>query len=292
MDAQGACFLNQPYCPYVEGEPSVEVTASGGMVTSVTWQNGLLIAGGCWPDDHIEQRIAENISLCTGDWCCNYADTCTQNGDRWDSSACRCMVSPLFVVFRGPWQEALTSAEHGVPFLMRPGTQVVRVAWPQARSLNVGVLVRDRNRNGVIDDGSELYGSAAPQSTPPGRPRHGFTALAAEDANSDGRIDASDPAYSEIAVWFDTNHTGTTDAGEVRLLRQCRISGIDLHYRVFEKRDRHDNIFAFVSNTTSTIPGRLPARVFDVYPRTVPAEPIAGTPAPSSRLAGVRPQRD
>jgi hypothetical protein len=48
MDARGACYLSEPYCPYTEGEPTVEVTPSSGMVTSVSWQNGLLIEGGCW----------------------------------------------------------------------------------------------------------------------------------------------------------------------------------------------------------------------------------------------------
>lgn len=53
-------------------------------------------------------------------------------------------------------------------------------------------LALDRNGNGAIDDGSELFG---PQSG------SGFGELAALDADADGFIDEDDGAFTELRLW-------------------------------------------------------------------------------------------
>ena len=55
-----------------------------------------------------------------------------------------------------------------------------------------GFLVLDRNGNGKADDGSELFGVAS---------GNGFADLAKLDADHNGWIDESDPAYQQLAVW-------------------------------------------------------------------------------------------
>lgn len=55
-----------------------------------------------------------------------------------------------------------------------------------------GFLVLDRNGNGKADDGSELFGVAS---------GNGFTDLAKLDADRNGWIDESDPAFNQLAVW-------------------------------------------------------------------------------------------
>ncbi|WP_343034879.1 hypothetical protein [Aromatoleum diolicum] len=55
-----------------------------------------------------------------------------------------------------------------------------------------GYLALDRNDNGRIDDGSELFGPTSGD---------GFAELAALDADGSGWIDESDPAFKQLRVW-------------------------------------------------------------------------------------------
>lgn len=74
------------------------------------------------------------------------------------------------------------------------GTQV---NLPFARS--GGWLALDKNGNGKIDNGQELFG---PQSG------NGFSDLATLDSNHDGVIDARDPAYADLRVWSGVDSKG------------------------------------------------------------------------------------
>jgi hypothetical protein len=86
-----------------------------------------------------------------------------------------------------------------------------------------GMLVLDRNYNGVIDSGSELFGN-----TQVALGAQGLKALAGVDANVDGNIDASDAVYSQLRVWQDANGNGLVDDGEAKSLADMGIGGI--HY--------------------------------------------------------------
>ncbi len=55
-----------------------------------------------------------------------------------------------------------------------------------------GFLVFDRNLNGIIDDGSELFGPAS---------GHGFTELRALDSDNNGWIDENDDAFDNLQIW-------------------------------------------------------------------------------------------
>ena len=82
-----------------------------------------------------------------------------------------------------------------------------------------GILVWDRNNDGVINDGSELFGNNTVLVN--GRKAaHGFAALADLDSNNDGVIDASDTAWTELRVmrWTDDNGNGIKDDGEESLV--------------------------------------------------------------------------
>ncbi len=91
-----------------------------------------------------------------------------------------------------------------------------RTAWVSGDD---GLLARDLDGDGAIGDVSELFGDA---DTP------GLTALAALDANADGRIDAADAAFGELLVWRDADGDGTSRPEELTGLAAAGIASIDL----------------------------------------------------------------
>jgi hypothetical protein len=77
------------------------------------------------------------------------------------------------------------------------------------------LLVFDRNGNGLVDNGSELFGSAT---------QDGFDSLRALDSNSDGKIDGSDADFGALQIWRDTNGDGSTQSGELSALSSVATS--------------------------------------------------------------------
>ncbi|MBY3469238.1 hypothetical protein HFN80_35655 [Rhizobium laguerreae] len=82
-----------------------------------------------------------------------------------------------------------------------------------------GILVRDSNSNGQVDDAGELFGSAT---------QDGFAVLETIDENGDGKIDAQDQYFSQLKAWRDLNQNGQTDAGELQTLTEAGITSISV----------------------------------------------------------------
>lgn len=93
-------------------------------------------------------------------------------------------------------------------------------AWVNA---NDGLLVRDLNGNGVIDNGGELFGDNTRLSDG-SLASNGFIALGELDENHDGRVDWSDASYADLRIWRDVNGNGLTESGEILTLAQAGIS--------------------------------------------------------------------
>jgi hypothetical protein len=89
------------------------------------------------------------------------------------------------------------------------------------------LLVWDRNGNGSIDTGAELFGDFTPLPNGTLAP-NGFAALAALDSNGDGIIDASDPAFAELKLWRDADQNGITGQGELISLQDAGIVSLNL----------------------------------------------------------------
>ena len=86
-------------------------------------------------------------------------------------------------------------------------------------------LVLDRNGNGVIDNGSELFGDSTPLLAG-GNAADGFAALADQDTNADGQVNANDANFSRLRLWQDLNQDGISQAGELFTLNQKGIASI------------------------------------------------------------------
>jgi Ca2+-binding RTX toxin-like protein len=92
-----------------------------------------------------------------------------------------------------------------------------------------GLLVWDRNANGEIDDGSELFGNAT-QLSGGGLASNGFQALAELDSNVDGKVDAADANWSQLRIWQDFDGNAMVDGSELRDLGAAGVASIGTGY--------------------------------------------------------------
>ena len=103
-----------------------------------------------------------------------------------------------------------------------------------------GLLVRDINGNGQIDNGTELFGNNTLLSNGE-KAKNGFEALKELDSNNDNVFDQNDAAWNEVKVWKDGNSNGIVDDGELLTMEQAGITGVDLNYVDHNYRDDHSD---------------------------------------------------
>jgi RTX calcium-binding nonapeptide repeat (4 copies) len=90
-----------------------------------------------------------------------------------------------------------------------------------------GMLVWDRNGNGKIDSGRELFGDQTVLAN--GQlAAHGFAALAEQDTNRDGKVNALDANFAQFKVWQDLNQDGISQANELFTLEQKGIKSVNV----------------------------------------------------------------
>lgn len=89
-----------------------------------------------------------------------------------------------------------------------------------------GLLVRDINGDGIINNGAELFGDST-QLANGTMAANGFVALKDLDSNNDGKVDATDTAFSELKIWRDTNQDGISQADELYTLAETGIESLN-----------------------------------------------------------------
>lgn len=182
--------------------------------------------------------------------------------DSWlaDSIACTnaiCGNSPILLdLARNGFH--LSGAAPPVQFDIDADGSLDAISWTSAQSDDV-FLCLDRNLNGQIDDGTELFGSVAPLAS--GDPAgNGYRALAELDTapmggNGDGFIDRRDQAYSSLCVWNDLDRDGVTDVAEARLLSVTAVRKLEFDYEQQDLYDAHGNLFWLRSTAWMQSPG-------------------------------------
>lgn len=115
--------------------------------------------------------------------------------------------TPLVIAFDAqPIELAPATA---AAFAFRPGLPS-STDWPTATT---PWLALDRDGNGSIDSGAELFGDSTPLAGTTAA--NGFEALAALDANRDGAIDRRDPMFATLLLWTDRDADHASSPGEL-----------------------------------------------------------------------------
>jgi hypothetical protein len=162
---------------------------------------------------------------------------------------CIAVGSPVLVDVSGDGF-ALTDAPGGVAFDLDGTGRPRRWSWTEAGADDAW-LALDRDGNGTIDNGQELFGNFTPQPDPPaGGERHGFLALAEYDkpgqgGNADGVIDKRDSVFASLRLWQDLNHDGVSEAGELQTLPALGLALLELDYKESKRTDEHGNRFRY-----------------------------------------------
>ena len=190
---------------------------------------GLIFGGPCTRSDAFQKRCASP----TG----------------YDSDFCNCPdgidTSPIVIDVHGTGF-FMTDAIGGVPFDILNDNVPVQLSWTAPGSSNA-FLALDRNANGKIDSGAELFGNITPQPT--STEANGFKALAEYDkpengGNDNGRIDRRDAVFNQLRLWQDVNHNGLSESSELSPLSKF-ISAIDLAYKESKRTDENGNRFRY-----------------------------------------------
>lgn len=178
--------------------------------------------------------------------------SCGLEFDGGGSNSCECepddpnCTSPIILDVAGDGYR-LTNVELGVRFDLRVTGTPIRTAWTEPDSDDAW-LALDRNGNGTIDNGSELFGNFTPQ--PASSHKNGFLALAefdktANGGNGDDLISGQDSVFTSLRLWQDRNHNGVSEQTELLLLPAANVQTLSLDYKESRRRDGHGNLFRY-----------------------------------------------
>ncbi len=151
----------------------------------------------------------------------------------------------------------LLAVHEGVNFDLYGAGRVQAVAWV---SSDDGLLALDRNGNGKVDDGTELFGNIEREFA------DGFAHLRTLDSNGDGTLNADDNQFSELLVWRDGNSDGVSTADELMSLASVGVTAIPLTPATVSMTAAGNSIPLVVQ--ASTIDG--PMQIGDALLRTAP----------------------
>ncbi len=129
-------------------------------------------------------------------------------------------VLPIILDLDGDGIEMVDLEKSPIQFDMNNDGVRDQTGWVGADD---GLLVLDRNGNGIIDDAREISFAADDQQAVTD-----LEGLRAWDSNRNGFLEAGDTDFARFQIWRDRNQNGISEAGELFSLTALSIKSINL----------------------------------------------------------------